>query len=112
MHPTQNRISGISPFALSSAMVGICRSVMFYFFNSLKNYALVQLARSEGEYFQGAPLFSTFPNIALIGAGACDSSITAYCRSSIIIFSGSMLTGHASTQALQVVQAQSSSRVI
>src|ERR1035437_2524826 len=75
------------------------------------NYELsFQFSLSALLYFQGAPLFSTLPNIVFRLAGACDSSITIYWRISIIISSGLMFTGQASVQALQVVQAQSSSR--
>src|SRR5690606_19866994 len=81
-------------------------------FNNSTTYASRQLARSACAYFQGAPLFSMFPNMVLRLAGACDSSMTAYRLSSTMISSGLILTGHASTQALQVVQAQISSRVM
>ena len=63
-------------------------------------------------YAQGAPLFSILVIITLSSVGAADSSITKYCLISIIIDNGLILTGQTSTQALQVVQAHSSSGVM
>src|SRR6187549_586845 len=72
----------------------------------------VHLSLSSGENFQGAKLFSTLPNIAFHSCGALLSSITKERRSSRMISRGEMETGHSSTQALQVVQARSSSTEI
>ena len=68
-----------------------------------------QLKRSFGENFQGAILFSKLENIAFQEAGVSAFSIATNLRTSIIIESGSILIGQASTQALQVVQAITSS---
>ena len=58
---------------------------------------------------QGAPLFSMLDIIAFKSAGAVASSMTMYSRIFMIIDSGLISIGQASTQALQLVQAQSSS---
>src|SRR5690242_17513721 len=96
-HPTQNRISGACPFDSHSAIVTTVS--IHYFFSSL-----AQLNRSAGENFQGAKLVSMFWNIEFQDAGAPDSSIATYRRSSRMISSGLIITGHASTHALQLVQ--------
>ena len=70
------------------------------------------LSLSSGLNFQGAKLFSILLNMAFHSCGALLSSIIKERRSSIIISSGEIETGHSSTQALQVVQARSSSTVI
>src|SRR4030095_8766595 len=72
----------------------------------------LHLSLSSGENFQGAKLFSTLLNIAFHSCGALLSSITNERRSSRMISSGEMETGHSSTQALHVVHARSSSTVI
>src|SRR5690606_11155269 len=77
---------------------------------SFKSSAHLNL--SSGENFQGEKLISILENIAFQAAGALDSSIATYLLICKIIESGSMLTGQASTQAAQDVQAFSSSLVI
>lgn len=59
--------------------------------------------------FQGAKLFSMLENMLFHEAGACDSSMILNLRSCTIMSNGSMFTGQASTQALQVVHAMISS---
>ncbi len=51
-------------------------------------------------------------NIMFHSCGALDSSMIRCLRICRMMSSGLMLTGHSSTQALQVVQARSSSSVM
>ena len=66
----------------------------------------------HSENCHGAMLFSTLPNITFHSLGDLASSIIWWRRSLRIMSNGLMLTGHSSTQALQVLQASSSSLVV
>ena len=59
----------------------------------------VHLPRSVAGKAQGAPLFSTLLNIAVMGSGALESSMMRLLRMSRMMPMGLMLMGHASTQA-------------
>src|SRR5690606_41553883 len=86
--------------------------MLLFFYNHSSFSCSAQLTRSLGENFQGEKLVSMFWNIAFHCAGELHSSIAAYRRSSKIMLSGSILTGQASTQVLQLVQALITSLMI
>ena len=67
------------------------------------------MSLSSGENFQGAKLFSILLKVPFHSWGALLSSIIKERLNSVMIFKGEILTGHASTQALHVVQALNSS---
>ena len=97
--PIQKRISASSPLATTSESIGISKP-------SAHNIL------SLGENFHGAPLFSILLIIPVSSAGAFDSSMNKLRRKSMMMLSGSISTGHSSTQALQLVHAHNSSSVI
>lgn len=80
--------------------------------NIIKFYSLFQFSLSIWLNGQGAPLFSMLDIILFRSVGAALCSITKYLLISKIIDNGLILTGQASTQALQLVQAHNSSCVI
>jgi hypothetical protein len=71
-----------------------------------------QRARSAGWNAHGEPLRSIDSKTGRISSGKRDSIRTRSRRSSLMISSWSMETGHSVTQARQLVHAQSSSSVM